>query len=307
MTEQDHAACPAVCRERWSVELAPLGIPTVIIADDPQLIATADAALADWRVETPALEPIIEIRLTRDDAPFDDVSPAIRVEGSRLTLTGGGIAGWADAGTRCAECIVPDRLLGRPSALAEEVIDTLLLFLLTRNGRPPVHASGVMIGNRLLMLAGRSGSGKSTLALAAAGLGLPVLSDDTLYVELDPDLRVWGFPRAIHVFPEDAPTGEHFARTRNGKLKRAVPIGTTSALHADRARLIVLDRGTHVRLDRISAAEAIERLGPAEPGFDLLRDQNLAAIEALAAAGAWRLTLTDDPGVAIALLLDAFA
>ena len=262
MTEQDHAARSPARRESWSLNVAPLGIPTVIIADDPQLIATADAALADWRVEAPALEPLIEIRLTLGASPFDGVSPAIGVEGSRLTLTGSGIAGWADARAGCAECVVPARLLGRPAALAEEVLDTLLLFLLTRNGRTPIHASGVMIGDSLGILAGSSGSGKSTLALAAARHGLSVLSDDTLYVQLDPGLRVWGFPRAIHVFPKDAPTGEHAARTRNGKLKRAVPITTPRSLHADRARLIVLDRGEHLRLDRISAAEAIERLGP---------------------------------------------
>lgn len=306
MAEQDHAACPAVRRQGWSLELAPLGIPTVIIADDPQLIATAGAALADWRVETPVLEPVIEIRLTRGDVP-DGVSPAIGVEGSRLTLMGGGIVGWADARARCAECVVPARFIERPAALADEVIDTLLLFLLTRNGRTPVHASGVMIGDSVAVLAGSSGSGKSTLALAASGSGLPVLSDDTLYVQLEPNLRVWSFPRAIHVFPEDAPTGEHVARTRNGKLKCAVPIAAPGAPHADRARLFVLDRGEHLRLDRISAAEAIERLGPAEPGFDLLRDQNLAAVGALAKTGAWQLTLTNDPREAIALLLDTFA
>lgn len=307
MTEQDHAARSAASCESWSLNVAPLGIPTVIIADDPQLIATADAALADWRVEAGALEPLIEIRLTLGTSPFDGVSPAIGVEGSRLTLTGSGIAGWADARARRAECVVPAGLIGQPAALAEEVIDTLLLFVLTRNGRTPIHTSGVMIGDWLAVLAGPSGSGKSTLALAAAGFGLPVLSDDTLYIQRDPGLRVWGFPRAIHVFPEDAPAGDHAKRARNGKLKSAVAITTPCPLHADRARLIVLDLGEHLRLQRISAAEAIKRLGTPEPGFDLLREQNLTAMGALAAGGAWRLTLSDDPGAAIALLLDAFA
>ena len=281
------------------------GIPTLVIADDPRLLATTRAAVADWLDEAPIPEPEITLRLARDDSPADRVSPAIRVEGSRLTIEGGGIRGEADAVTGTARCRVPARLLDAPGELADQVIDPLLLFVATRRGRIPVHAAGVVIGDIVVVLAGASGSGKSTLALAAMARGLAVLSDDTLYVEHRPALRVWGFPRPIHVFPADAPPGEHETRWRAGKLKHAIAAPAGVRL-GDRAALVVLARGDAVSLDAISPHLAIATLAQLEPGFDLLREASAAAAKALAAQGAWRLRLSRDPDAAIALLQNAF-
>ena len=281
------------------------GIPTVIIADDPQLLATARAAHADWLTHRPVAVPEIVLRLARGDAPSDGVSPAIAVDGSRLTLDGGGIAGWADAVAREAECRVPAGLADDPAGLAEAVTDTLLLFVATRNGRTPVHASGIVIGGKAIVLAGPSGTGKSSLALAARDRGLGVLSDDTIYVETAP-FRVWGWPRAIHVLAEDAPPGEHATRLRGGRLKRAVALDRERPLLADRAALVVLERSDRVALVPIAAPDATALLDHLEPGFDLLRAQSRTAVAALSSQGAWRLALSDDPRAAIDLLIRAF-
>lgn len=281
------------------------GIATLIIADDPRLLATARAALVDWLTEAPMPEPEITLRLMRDDKPADWVSPAIRVEGSHLTIEGDGIRGEADATTGVGRCRVPARLIDEPNMLADRVIDPLLLFLATRRGRTPVHASGVMIGDRVMVLAGPSSSGKSTLAVAATARGLPILSDDTLYVEHGAGLRVWGIPRPIHVFPNDAPPGNHETRLRGGKIKQAIPIAR-GARHAERTALIVLARGDVLALDAIAPGEAASLLADLEPGFDLLREESTAAIAALAVHGAWRLQLSHDPDAAIALLQKAF-
>lgn len=294
-----------VQNEAGRCQLMLFGIPTLVIADDPRLLATASAALAHWLAPAPISEPEIILRLARDDRPADRVSPAIRVEGSRLTIAGGGIAGEADARAGAARCRVPAWLSGDPRLLADDVLDTLLLFVAARRGRVPVHAAGVVIGGRAAVLAGPRGSGKSTLALAAAARGLPVLSDDTLYVEFAPALRVWGYPRAIHVFPSDAPAGGHDIRLRGGKLKHAIAI-PAPARYADAVTLIVLARGDTVSLDPIASAEAIALLSSLEPGFDLLRAESGAAIAALAESGAWRLRLGSDPHAAIALLQDRF-
>lgn len=291
--------------EAGHCHLTLFGIATLIIADDPRLLATARAALVDWLIEVPMPEPEITLRLARDDGPADWVSPAIRVEGSRLTIEGEGIRGEADATTGAARCRVPARLIDAPSMLADQILDPLLLFLATRRGRTPVHASGVMIGDTVMVLAGASGSGKSTLAVAAMARGLAVLSDDTLYVEHGARLRVWGVPRPIHVFPNDAPPGDHETRLRGGKVKRAVRI-SAGPRYADHAALIVLARGDTLRLDAIAPDEAMRLLANLEPGFDLLREESAAAIVALAAGGAWWLRLTQDPDAAIALLQEAF-
>lgn len=286
-------------------QLMLFGIPTLVIADDPHLLATARAAVADWLVEPSIPEPEIILRLVRDDTPADKVSPAIRVEGSRLTIAGGGIAGAADATNGEARCLVPVRLIDAPRALAEEVLDTLLLFIATRRGRVPIHAAGVMIGGTAILLAGASGSGKSTLALAAMRRELPILSDDTVYVDSAAGLRIWGFPRPIHVLPADAPAGAQDVRLRGGKRKHAITT-TAGPRQADRAALVVLSRGDPLSLDPITPADAVAALSQLEPGFDLLRAESAAAVAALAAPGAWRLQLTRDPDAAIALLQARF-
>ena len=290
----------------WQRRLAPLGVPTSIIADHPVLLETAAAAYAEWTVDDPAVAPAIEIRLRLAETPTARVSDGIRVEGSRLTL-GGGVAGEADARTGRGRCNVPPRLLHDVRAMASEVVDPILLFLLARMGRPPLHAAGIVIGETAVLLAGASGAGKSTLALAAAGQGLAVLSDDIVYVQLDPRLRVWGFGRPVHVFPDEAPQGDHAIRVQGGKRKTAVPLPATSRRrHADRAVLVVLDSGERLALDAIPTGEAKARLMKLDAGFDLLREETAAAIDLLAIGGAWRLTLTDDPVAAIRLIRERF-
>jgi len=285
--------------------LAPLGVPLLIIADDPQLLATAVAAYAEWRSAI-ALDPVLELRLGLGTTASNDVSCRITVEGSRLTLTGAAFSGRADALIKSAVLTVPPALVGQPGALAE-LTDTLLLFLLARSGRAPVHAAGILVGETALILAGPSGSGKSSLALEAMNRGLGVLSDDTVYVQTDPQLAVWGLPRPIHVFPENAPPGEHSTRLRGDRLKAAVARDATAApLVAHDARMILLERGGDLALATIPPDEATASLGHLEPGFDLLPDESATAARALVAAGAWRLTLGGDPGAAIALLCTRF-
>ena len=291
----------------WQRRLAPLDVPTSIIADHPVLLEAASAAYADWTAADLAAPPAIEVRLRLAEASAAGVSDGFHVEGSRLTLAGGGVEGTADARTGCGCCTVPPRLLEDAAALTAEVVDPILLFLLARMGRPPLHSAGIILGDTAILLAGPSGAGKSTLALAAAAQGLAVLSDDTIHVQIEPQLRVWGFARPVHVFSDEAPPGDHPIRTQAGKRKAAVALRDAMRRHyADRAILVVLDRGERLALEPVPADEAVARLMRLDPGFDLLREQSAAAIGALAAGGAWRLTLTTDPGGAIALLRAAF-
>ena len=174
----------------------------------------------------------------------------------------------ANAATKTGSATIAVELLNDPAGLAD-VLDTLLLFLLTRSGRTPIHASAFMLGNLALVLAGRSGSGKSTLALAAADRGYPVLSDDTIFVQQEPSFALWGYSRPIHVFPADAPEGDHPTRLRSGKTKVAVPL-PKFALRSEQSALILLERGAELALRAIRPSEAIESLMDLDPGFDLL-------------------------------------
>jgi hypothetical protein len=285
------------------LNLLPFGIPTLIIAEDPQLLAAAAAAYAHWLAEAPVTNPSIEVRLEIGSASSADVCLQIVVEGSRLKLSGAGAIGTADSVSGKAGATITSALASDVTNFAE-VIDTLLLFILARRGRTPVHASAFMIGDLAVALAGSSGSGKSTLALAATSRGLPVLSDDMIFVQREP-FAVWGFPRPIHVFAEDAPPGDHSTRLRSGKTKAAIPLATP-ALKAERTILVLLERGRELALRRIESSDAVNELMNLDAGFDLLEQDSRDAIEALATNGAWRLTLSDDPRSAVDLLMSRF-
>src|SRR4029079_17992377 len=61
--------------------LAPLGVPLLIIADDPQLLATAVAAYAEWRSAI-ALDPVLELRLRLGTTPSHYVSSPLTARGA---------------------------------------------------------------------------------------------------------------------------------------------------------------------------------------------------------------------------------
>jgi hypothetical protein len=288
------------------LELIIMGRPVVLRARDPVLLATAAAEYGDWPAAGPVDGPPIRLELeASDEAASGPVR--IEVDGLRLQLTGG-VDGWADARALTAFCRIPRAPAEQPGALAGEVIDTLLLFLLCRSGRIPLHAAGVMCGTTALLLAGPSGSGKSTLSLAAMARGLQILSDDTVYIQMLPRLRIWGLPRPVHVFPADAPRFTQGARLRGGKLKAAVPVPAwVGPPVADAAAVVLLERGEQIGLEPVEPRVAASALSRLEPGFDLLAKDSAEAIAAVTASGAWRLTLTRDPAAAIAALADRFS
>src|SRR6185503_14339932 len=110
-----------------------------------------------------------------------------QVTGRHLRLRRDGFALDADGASGTGELLYP----APDHPLLAEMIETGALFLAAQAGRTPLHASAIMLGDVALVLAGPSGMGKSTLALAAAQAGLPVLSEDTLYVQTAPRLRLW--------------------------------------------------------------------------------------------------------------------
>ena len=280
---------------------APLGIALEVEADDAALICAVAETCRGWEAR---VEPdVAPLSLQLELGPVAVGDPVARPEGACLSIRGG-VEAWADAARGSAWCRLPSAAaLGDP-AFRERVLDSLVLWMLTRRGRTPVHAAAFVAGGAAILLAGPSGSGKSCLAWAACRAGFALLSDDTVYVETLPRLRLWGIPRPIHLFPEDAP--EHAdapLRLRNGKRKRAiVRPPAPGPITADAAVLCLLARGDGVALEPLDPAAALAVLGPPEPGFDLLAHDIEAALRRIADRGAWRLTLGNDPREAIRLL-----
>jgi len=290
-----------------SHRLAPLGIETALVANQASLLQAAIASF-DWcESGCPDAEAMVTLRLSLGHPAQPCAQDAIAVRGARLNLAGDGYDGWADADLLEAACVVDQAMCDDPARLATLVLEPLLLFLLTRAGRPPIHAAGIMAGGGALVLAGPSGSGKSTLALTASRRGLQVLSEDSVYVEIGERPRLWGWPGPIHICEREAPPGKVAVRLRGGKRKAAI-LPAATCLEASARALIVLERGDCARLERIDAAMAIQQAMKLEEGFDLLQKQIEEAITALARAGpSYRLTLSGDPEAAMDLLETEFA
>lgn len=80
-----------------------------------------------------------------------------------------------------------------------------LIESLKRRGRFSVHAAGLCLDGRGLLLPGDSGSGKSTLSVALVRAGFGFLSDDTVFLTRDAGgLRVLAFPDEIDVTDQTA-------------------------------------------------------------------------------------------------------
>lgn len=280
------------------LRLAPFGMPLRLEVRGAGLEVRA----ACHRWEGAGEGPLLDLRLTVDPHLAGAGPTEIAVHGSQLALTGEGGRGGARADLRRAWCAVSRDFLDAPERLRAEVLDPLVLFLATRHGRTPLHAAAIKAGELAILLMGPSGSGKSTLALAADRTGWKVLSEDTVYLQMEPALRVWGGGGPAHLlFHSGSEPGQ--LRLRNGKLKRAIRLRQPpGGLTADCVTACLLKRGEAVALERVDSTEALTLMDPPESGFDLLAGDIHAASERLFSNGAWRLTLSANPAEAIECL-----
>ena len=243
----------------------------------------------------------------------------------RLTAEAEGVRAVANLGGMHAEVRLAPAVIGDRHAL-RLVLDTVVLQLVTRLDREPVHSAVVAADGGGLVLAGTGGVGKSTLAYAAHREGFRVLTDDAAYVQLSPSLRVWGMPGPLHLpasavawFPELAE--EPLVRRPSGALKHAVELsggevadtggGTCQAdpPMVERAALCVLERAQDGAVGRPVVTLEPEKavallLSRLEPGFDAFRESIAPRLRALAAEGVWLVRVGEDPRATVAALAE---
>jgi len=303
LTRASDGAAPSYGAARPRVlRLAPLGVAMRLEARGGS--AAVDLACRGWAGEPGGPGPALRLSLDVDPALRGSGPPAVEVAGRRLALRGPGLCGGACADRGVAWCRLSADWQHDPERLRAEALDPLVLFLVARHGRTPIHAAAIERGGLAIVLAGPSGAGKSTLALAADRAGWDVLAEDTVYVQEAPQPALWGSPGPAHVLPGEASPAPGAIRWRNGTLKHAVALRSQpeSAPVARQATLCVLARGDAAGLEPLTPAEALRALPPPEPGFDLLAPAIARASALLASRGAWRLTLSADPAEALALL-----
>jgi hypothetical protein len=289
-----------------SATLQVLGLSLRVESNSAEVIATACDVFggvgAPDAEGAPDARIRINVRLGRagDAGPVSHGVPRSRL----LLLSSGGCRGYADAMLGEAFAEVGEGLVDDRENFRCGVLEALGLFMLARRDRDPLHAGALVRDGSALLLAGPSGVGKSTLVYAAARAGLQVLSEDSVFLQLDP-FRVWGTPRCVHLTPSSVRffpelEGVHPTLLANGKTKLALDLRERApappALFAERAGVCLLARGDAPAIERLGVEEVVDALTAApEAGFDLYADTIGARIRRAAAHGAWRLTLPAHP------------
>lgn len=288
------------------LSLTPFGVPLRVDVSAADGLPALDRAFEGWAIEGGSTRPAIRLRIEHRADLAGVEGARIGVRGKLVAIDGPGVSAWADPTAGLASCCISSDYLALPWRLREEVLDPLVLAMVAWRDRAPIHASAFLADGVALLLAGRSGAGKSCLATAADRAGFQILSEDTVYVQLRPRLRVWGWPRNAHLLPADAVGAAGPPRVRNGKFKQVVSFqsATRRPINADRAALCVIASGEHLSLSRIGTDAVLNRLFPLDPGFDMLPRQIRRAVRALTCRGAWELRLGADPAAAVQLLAE---
>lgn len=300
---------------RHETTLPVLGVPTRFATNDTAMLATVDEAFGLWRALPPHEvldgdgERVVQVRIS----VVDDVAGDMRVgEGAAIThemsddlrfvARAGGSVGESDPSRRSATIRATRALVADRERFRTEMLEAVVLALLSCYDRHPVHAAAVAHRGHALLFAAPSGTGKSTLAYACHAAGLDLLGDDHVRVQLAPALRVWGWPARVRLLAETAArlgVATPPVEMANGKVKSVIDAGrgvTADRLVAGRASVCVLSRdGGGVSLEPL-APDALARALEEQiaPGFDRFPSRWPRVVAALTERGGWRLNLSDD-------------
>jgi hypothetical protein len=307
----------------YRVELSVLGLPTRFETNSRYVHEVIAEAFDSWPAvgdqgdagpESPLCVRVVVHAGTEHGegrAPVRHICP----DGTRLIAHSPGSVAVSDPSRREAVAFVTTALVADREHFRSQILEAMTLSLLSQFDRHPLHAAAVAWGEGAgaVILAAPSGTGKSTLAYLAHRSGFHVLSEDRIWIQRSPSLRVWGWPGRIHLRPEaparfaelaTVPTSPH----AGGKPRLAVE--TNCGAHApiwfaDDFAVCVLERG--------SGPASLSRLAPdtlaaalhaqVAAGFDRFPDRLDATVSALTRRGGWQLHLSDDPHDALPLLM----
>lgn len=230
----------------------------------------------------------------------------------REIVMGAGSVGIADVRRREVLAYVAPELVRDTDRFRYVLLEGLTFGLLTRLDRYPLHAAAVVRNGRAFLLVGRSGVGKSTLTYAAVRRGFDLLSDDLVFVQGRPDLRIWGHPVGLRL-PSEA--RRHFrlpgrlrAWSGNGRSKLLVPRprppASIAELTAMDVEVCLVERGGKgPRLERVSPSEvAVGLRRGLVGGYALFGRRIEPYVKRLARRGGWRFHRGTDPLAAVRCL-----
>ena len=340
MHEREHVLAEPVgphSATMHATEIPVLGIVTRFVSNSADVLAAVEHAFGAWRTLPPSAVQSGTFRTVRINvqpdgarsaAPATDVAHVVTGDG-RLTLRSNAAFGMSDPLRGEAVASIGVELLRDALRFRCDVLEALTLSLLTRADRQPLHAAALVIDRAGLLLCGRSGAGKSTLAYAAARAGMRALSEDIVFIQMQPRLRVWGRRTPFHLRPSAAANFAELAaavpaRLPNGREKVVVPADTaaeadarapvdadTAAMFVDHCGICILGERRDVpEHRRLTTDEVLALIDLSDPGFDAFAGSIKPAVAALAERGAWMLhpsTRADESVPLLAAMLDEVA
>src|SRR4051812_34594868 len=263
------------------------------------VMRTVEQAFAGWTVVRDLVDPaipLLNVRIVVHDGgehgahrtPVRYIAP----DASRIIMQSPGSIAISDPERRESVAYVTTTFAADRDHFRGAMIEAATSALIAHFDRHPLHASAVAHNGRAVLLVGPSGAGKSTLAHRAHDAGFDALSEDGVWISLEPALRVWGWPGYARLLPG------------TGSEKIVVPLAATRACYtADDAIVCLLARGERAALEALSPdVVAAELRRDVAPGFDRFPARHERVSLALASRGGWRLTLSADPRDALPLL-----
>ncbi|MCI0435870.1 MAG: hypothetical protein L0271_19840 [Gemmatimonadetes bacterium] len=301
-----------------------LGIPVSFETNDAQVLRLVEDAFGAWHVleQLPQLiaDAQMSFRIWVEDGEEASArhAPVTRHEpdDDRVVLITPGAVAIADSARGDAIAWIQRSLLAERAHVRHRIIEAAAIAILTRFDRQPVPAAAIEREGTALVLGGAAGSGKSTLACLASRQGYHVLADDAVYIQMRPQLRVWGMPGHIQL-PLDAHrhfpdlTGDSYDFLGGAVHRMVLSTRELKALPemplAPAAGVCVLVRGGDgPALETLPGDALEEELARAVRGSGTLDPATGNAIHALTRFGGWRLDPGQDPKAALPLIAQMF-
>lgn len=296
-----------------ALELPVLGMATRFETNDAEVAGCVEEAFGMWRTlavesasadvshEAPLLVRVEVVEGDEGQLSPDGHAP-VRYEcpdETRVVVTTAASVAVSDPLRREAVARVTTGLVADRMHFRTEILEAVTLALLSHFDRHPVHAAAVALSGRAVLLAAPSGTGKSTLAYHCHLDGLDLLGEDHVRVQLQPRVRVWGWPARVRLLAG--------AATRETAPKDVIHLEadmTPARLVADEMSVCCLTRdGGPAALEPLDGAALARALDEQmAPGFDRFPARWPAVRDALAARGGWRLNLSSDPREGVALV-----
>lgn len=278
-------------KDSWlfCTEYPVLGIRVLIKTDIEEISQMAESRFGHWRnlskIYISPNPPVIVTIYKSSISSIVSESSTIQYKVDMDYLSADAVGVIFSADRRCgkAEAFVNPAIADLSDSFKINVLECMILYLVTSADREPLHASTVIRNQTALLIYGNSGSGKSTLAYSLYKRGADILADSATYISTENGFRLWGDPfgfnfkpNARDLFPELLNIQEQCLP--KGRIR--IPFILPSEAGSGRLKLTFSStffiifpeqiKSVESRIFEISRTEMIKRLSlNRESGFDL--------------------------------------